>query len=219
MKSDSDTQGPRFQEGRRRRKPSEGNGSLHPKKNERWDQIVDAAESVFYEYGFDRSKVSEVAERVGLLAGSLYNYISTKEDLLTAVVQRFHSGADAVMEQSERIGRTPNEKIRAFAEGHLRYTMANIVPATVLQEEFKRLPEEPRARAAIARDRSEESLRRWIREGQEQGLIRRSIDPKLASLAIFGMLNSVYRWYRPDGEASANTIAEQLADLAVGALS
>lgn len=50
----------------------------------RWPEVVQAAELVFRRRGFARASLEEIAEELGVWKGSLYNYISTKEDLLVA---------------------------------------------------------------------------------------------------------------------------------------
>jgi len=54
-----------------------------------------------------------------------------------------------------------------------------------------------------------------IEAGQQDGLIRAEVNPKLAALSILGSVNWVYRWFRPGGEFTARQIGEQFADLAL----
>ena len=58
---------------------------------ERWSEIVDAAGEVFDKKGYAAARIEDIAARVGLLKGSLYYYIDTKEDLLFAIVDGNHS--------------------------------------------------------------------------------------------------------------------------------
>ncbi|HEY9563993.1 MAG TPA: helix-turn-helix domain-containing protein, partial [Nocardioides sp.] len=53
----------------------------------RWDDVVSAAARVFSEKGFGGASLEDVANEVGMLKGSLYNYIKSKEDLLFAIVR------------------------------------------------------------------------------------------------------------------------------------
>jgi TetR/AcrR family transcriptional regulator, cholesterol catabolism regulator len=54
-----------------------------------------------------------------------------------------------------------------------------------------------------------------LEAGQQAGLIRAEVNPKLASLSILGSVNWVYRWFRTGGEFTAHQIGEQFADLAL----
>lgn len=62
-----------------------------PKWNRRKDarpsEIIEAAADVFVEHGFAAAKLTDVAQRAGIVKGTLYRYYDTKEDLFRAVVQ------------------------------------------------------------------------------------------------------------------------------------
>ena len=53
----------------------------------RWNEIVDAAATLFREKGFVATSLEDIAREVGMYKGSLYHYIKSKEDLLFAVVR------------------------------------------------------------------------------------------------------------------------------------
>ena len=46
-----------------------------------------------------------------------------------------------------------------------------------------------------------------IREAQERGEIDESVDPMLASHAVFATVNWIYRWYKPRGRLRPPEIA------------
>jgi AcrR family transcriptional regulator len=51
------------------------------------EEIIDAAEAVFSECGFDRAKLEEVARRAGVSKGTLYLYFDSKESLFRAMIR------------------------------------------------------------------------------------------------------------------------------------
>ncbi len=54
--------------------------ALHRPRKRRDQEVIDAAAKVFYERGFADASVQDVADELGILKGSLYHYIETKED-------------------------------------------------------------------------------------------------------------------------------------------
>jgi hypothetical protein len=48
--------------------------------------------------------------------------------------------------------------------------------------------------------------------------VRDDIDPRISTLAVFGMVNSVYRWFRPDGRKTAEQIGQDFSNLVIGGL-
>ena len=57
------------------------------RNEERWDEILRAAGSEFNDRGYHASRLQDIAARVGLLSGSLYYYIDSKEDLLFSLAE------------------------------------------------------------------------------------------------------------------------------------
>ena len=57
-------------------------------RRNREHEVVEAAVKVFYEKGYAASTIQDVADVVGVLKGSLYHYISSKEDLLFRILQQ-----------------------------------------------------------------------------------------------------------------------------------
>ncbi len=58
------------------------------------------------------------------------------------------------------------------------------------------------------RRRFDHTIARFFRRAQDAGEIRRDLEPRLATRLLFGMLNSVTEWYRPEGKLDADGIAE-----------
>jgi TetR/AcrR family fatty acid metabolism transcriptional regulator len=78
--------------------------------------ILDAAEKIFAQVGFDGAKVSDIARAASVAEGTVYLYYKNKQDLLAGVVGRFWTqltlGAEAAIqpdattkEQLEQLGR------------------------------------------------------------------------------------------------------------------
>jgi TetR/AcrR family fatty acid metabolism transcriptional regulator len=64
--------------------------------------ILDAAERIFAQAGFDGAKVSDIARAASVAEGTVYLYYKNKQDLLAGVVGRFWTqltlGAEAAIE-------------------------------------------------------------------------------------------------------------------------
>ena len=73
-----------------------------------------AAAKVFYERGYSAATVQDIADELGILKGSLYHYIKTKEDLLFRVFEQVHKEVEAILEEVLAVeGVDPLERIRA----------------------------------------------------------------------------------------------------------
>src|ERR1043165_9694593 len=66
-----------------------GGGERKP-RDERWSELIEVATDVFYAKGYDAASLQDIADRLGMLKGSLYYYIQSKEDLLYDVIKTVH---------------------------------------------------------------------------------------------------------------------------------
>ena len=57
-------------------------------KQQRREEIVQAAEEVFFSKGFEKSTMDDVAEKAELSKGTLYLYFKSKEELLIGIIEQ-----------------------------------------------------------------------------------------------------------------------------------
>lgn len=185
---------------------------------ERRREIFEAAARIFSEKGYAATSIQDVADAVGILKGSLYYYIDSKEDLLFGVIQEAHEAGLANLERLHHIQGNALVKLRFAIEAHLRSNIKNLVKVGVFFHDFRSLSGDRHDYIVTERDTYDQRFRALIRQGQEEGVITPDIDPKIASLAILGMVNWVYQWYRASGPAAPEELAATFADLVLGGL-
>ncbi|MFF5986468.1 TetR/AcrR family transcriptional regulator [Prauserella flavalba] len=179
---------------------------------ERFAEIVEAAAEVILDKGYSATSIQDIADRVGILKGSLYHYVRSKEDFLYKIIKDVYDEAIADMRLVTDAEQKPLEKLAAFVRTHVLFAADHLVPYTIQLREFDRLSEERRAEIREGGETYVVVLQRILEEGQQEGVIDRAIDSRLAAIVITGELNSMTRWYRPDGPKTA----EQLADVYIG---
>ena len=187
-----------------------GNGRLQndrKPKEKRWLEILKAAAEVFYEKGYDAATLQDIADRVGILKGSIYYYIKTKSDLLDGLLIEVHNeGLEMIAKRAATEG-TVFDKLDAMVRGHIEYMVRNQAKTTVYLHELKAL--DPERREALFRGHDfRDQFLFVIRKGQSEGLILPDLDPKLTSQTMLGWINSLYQWYRPSPRKPAKLIAD-----------
>lgn len=175
--------------GRTRRHPGE--------EGERFEEILRAAAELFYEKGYHATTMQDVADRVGMLKGSLYYYIDSKEDLLYITLDQVIKKGDDYFLQKVASARDPIEKLRRAIEAEIEYVIRDQVTVGLFLHEFDTLSDRRRRRILARMRRFQNRYIEIIREGQAAGVFR-ELDPRLVVYGILGMCNWVYRWYRPD---------------------
>jgi AcrR family transcriptional regulator len=200
------------------RRSGRADGKPAPARRRR-QEILDAAARIFHEKGYESTSIQDIADAVGILKGSLYYYIETKEDLLYDIIREVHQTGEASLIRVEEVEGDALVKIRAFVHSLLLYNASNLSKVAVFFHDYRSLSPE-RQRAIIGeRDRTDAFLRQLIRKGQAEGTICPDISPKVAGIGILGLLNWIYHWYHPEnGGVTAAELAEAYADFVVAGL-
>jgi AcrR family transcriptional regulator len=179
--------------------------------------IVETAASLFARQGYHATSMRDIGREVGVHAGSLYAHISSKEDLLAAIVRRIMESSEHDMAEILENGGTATAQLREVASRDLKLIAENKEFATVFFHEWRNLSSERQDAVIASRDLWESGLRSIISRGIESGEFRR-VDPRIASIALTSILNWVYVWYSPDGELRIDELAEQFTDLFLNGL-
>lgn len=174
--------------------------------------LIEAALQVFSEKGYDRASLQDIAERVGILKGSVYYYFQSKEQLLFGVVRFVH---DQFLDNARTLAAKsgdPLTRLRNLLIGHAIFICDNIDRAVVFLREMDALPPEQQARILGPDHAYQRVFRDLIIAGQSQGQIPEDVNPKLATLWILGALNWLHRWYRSDRPEGPESVATQFAE-------
>jgi AcrR family transcriptional regulator len=181
------------------------------------DDILNAAAQIISQKGYHATSMQDIAESVQLQKASLYHHISSKQDILLALLDK---ALDLLIERMQAVVAlplSPEDKLRRGMRVYLETLLEHRDLAAVLLLEHRSLDPEYHARHVPRRDRFEKMWRELIREGQRNGSFN-SGDAALAGRALLGVLNWTITWYRDDGKLSPQTLADRLADLSLAGL-
>ncbi len=182
------------------------------KKDERLAQILKHAARVFYEKGYDRASIRDIAREAEMSLAGLYYYFRSKEELLYLVQKQVFSDLLESVRGKLQAVDDPVEKLKVFIHNHLSYFIQNLEEMKVLSHEYECL--EGEYHEEIAGIRREyyavaENLVREIRKRHPTCDVR----PRMAVLCLFGMMNWLYTWYRPAKDGGPDSVAEQMTAL------
>ena len=186
-----------------------------PRKR-RDQEVIDAATKVFYERGFAEASVQDVADELGILKGSLYYYIETKEDLLFGLLEELHDEVQALLEEVaavEDLG--PLQRLELYVRKQVLFNLENLPRVTVYYNDYERLSPDRRAQIVARRRVHERYVTEVIEEAQRAGEANPELDARLLSNFIHGAFIWTYRWYHPGGKVSREKIADTCAEFAL----
>ena len=185
---------------------------------DRRDAILRVAAHIFAEKGYHRASMRDIARAAGSSLGGLSYYFPTKEGILYAVSAR---AFDTVLEGARAAAAiaSPEERLRQFVRHHLGYFGSHLTEMKVLSHESDSLTGEHR-RDIQERKRSYVGLATSIvgslpvaggaGDGDAAGAGR---DLRISALALFGMMNWIYTWYRSAGDGDMEMIAATMSDI------
>lgn len=176
------------------------------------DDILDAATQIFSEKGFHAASMQDIAEAVKLQKASLYHHVNSKQEILTAILDR---ALDLLIERIEAVialPLPPEEKLRKAIRSYLQAMVEHRGLAAVLLLEHRSLDAEAAAHHIPRRDRFERLWRDLIQEGLDAGVFCCS-DPVIAARGVLGVMNWTITWYKPEGMLSIDEISTDFADL------
>jgi AcrR family transcriptional regulator len=187
---------------------------------ERTDELTRVAAELFNEQGFDATSMQDIADRMGILKGSLYHYVRTKEDLLWVVME---PSFRELVTTAQRIladeSVALNTRLVAVMVAHAERYELNFPHMFVMtRENGETLSAERRAGLDVLRRDYFALVVDALIAGQEAGEIRDDIDATIAGHAIFGMLNWMFRWFSPGKRLKARDVAQQFATVTVAGL-
>lgn len=80
------------------------------------DHIVEAADRLFYEQGFEHTSFADIASAVRISRGNFYYHFKSKDEILDAVIARRLADTEAMLERWESEGKHPADRIRSFIQ-------------------------------------------------------------------------------------------------------
>lgn len=194
-------------------RPQEDLSSSEP--NSRFDRrladILGHAVEVFHEKGYEGASMRDLSRATGMSLAGLYYYFESKEELLYLIQKHTF---ETIVEQLER--RLSNvagteQRIRALIENHLDYFLANPKAMKVLSHEEEVLTG-PMGQEVREIKRKYYQLCRELIEAlkTERAL---EVNSRIAVLSLFGMMNWIYTWYRPQVDADPTMLAREMGDI------
>lgn len=171
--------------------------------------IAAAAANLFDAKGYHRVNMTDIAHAVGLQKPSLYHYFPSKSLILFAIHEDFFNPA---LERAEAFALLPpRQALRELMVDILRLMESHPGHLRVVFEHHRELEADEQAIIRFKRDRYQEIVESVIRRGIAQGEFR-DVDQRISTLAIFGMCNWAYQWYKP-GLLTPEEIGTFMADL------
>jgi TetR/AcrR family fatty acid metabolism transcriptional regulator len=154
-------------------------------------RIMEAATRVFAKKGFYNATISDVAKVAEVAEGTIYLYFKNKDDLLISIFE--HSMDLFIQEVNRELEgvEDPKEKLRRFLSLHLKLVQKNPDLAQVLQIELRQSSKFMKEYEGGKFSDYLNVVRSILEDGQEKGIFRKDLEPRILRRAIFGAVDEL----------------------------
>lgn len=160
------------------------------------DSLLSVAVRVFNERGYDGTSMEHLSQAAGISKSSIYHHVRGKEELLRRGISRALDGLFAVLEEPRaREGRAV-ERLEHVTRRTVEVLMSELPYVTLLLR--VRGNTETEIWAMSRRREFDQRVAELVKQAAADGDLRSDVDARLATRLLFGMINSIAEWYRPD---------------------
>lgn len=184
---------------------------------ERRIQIMRSLTGILRDRHLSSLTMQDIALRLGMTKGNLYNYFRSKQELLYECHTKAMENSLALLDTARAASPTASGQLRALMMA-LAHSVVNDPYGAVITTDLDSLSPQQRRHYLTLRDRFEQGLRDIVADGMGSGEFIPA-DVKLTSFALLGSFQWISRWYRADGPSGPEEIGALFADLFLRALS
>jgi AcrR family transcriptional regulator len=175
------------------------------------DELLAVVVAEFNARGYDATSMEDLARATGLTKSSVYHHVASKEELLRLAVSRALDALFAVLEEPASTSGSAVERLEHVVRRSVDVLAAELPYVTLLLRVRGNTGAE---RWALERRREfDRRLSGLVQDAIDAGDVRGDLDPRLVTRLLFGTVNSVAEWYRPDAGHGLPEVADTLVAL------
>jgi len=178
--------------------------------DERLSHILAAATDVIARLGYEKASMRVVAKAAGVSLAGLYHYFDNKEKMLFLIQFRTFGSLLSVVREKLHGVDDPEEQLRVMIRAHVTYFAANMSALKVCSHELDSLSGSAYDETRRIRVEYYNITRAIVDQLLDAAGLNGAVDRHVSTMALFGMLNWMYRWYDPRQGPSVNAVANQM---------
>ena len=196
----------------------DGEPAMRSRGRPGYDQatVLRRAIELFNRQGYDGTSMGDLARELGLSKSAIYHHVPSKEHLLGQALDEALRELTAVVYAALEVGgdgepASAHDRLRAVIHRSVEVLVAHLPAVTLLL----RVRGNSELELAALQRRRELDLRlaALVRAAVAEGSLRDDLSPDLVSRLLFGMVNSVVEWFRPDGPVSGAALADAITTI------
>jgi len=179
----------------------------------RRQEIIASAKTLFRERGYKSVSMRDLAKVMNFKAASLYNHISSKEEILSEITLNLARNFTEEMKLVKQIEADSVTKLEAVINHHIDITLKNPEAIAILNNDWMHLEGSHFEEFLKLRNAYEQDLRHIIEYGVNNGELKAN-NVEVILFAMLSTLRTLHSWYRKrsgvNGQQLKNDITEIL---------
>lgn len=179
-------------------------------------EILNAAQELFYEKGYEKATTREISQKVGISKAALYHHFTNKEEILFKICLKAADELINNMKQAISRNKTLDvplkEKLKDIMLEYATTYLKNKNFNKILLHEIEFLSPEKKRVILDKETENVHQLRNFLKELMDQGVIKK-FDPTVMTFSIISALHWLYFWFKPEKGLSLEEVIEQIAEM------
>jgi AcrR family transcriptional regulator len=168
--------------------------------------VIDIALDLFSAQGYDATSMADLAHAIGIGKSSIYHHIKGKEQILALALARGLDALSGVLDEVAANEGPARDRLRHIIGRAVEVQATHLREVTLLLR--LRGNGDVERQGLQQRRELDNRFADLIRRAQKEHSVRRDVAPVILTRLVFGMVNSLTEWYRPDGPVSAQDMAD-----------
>jgi len=178
------------------------------------ETVLRRAIDLFNRQGYDGTSMGDLARELGFTKSAIYHHVPSKQHLLQQALDEALDGLNRVIDEAR--GGSAYDRLSVAIRSSV-HVLVDHLPAVTL---LLRVHGNSDAELDAMRRRREidAKLAKLVQAAVKEGALRDDVPVDLISKLLFGMVNSLIEWVRPDGRYDADTLADAITTIALDGL-
>lgn len=177
------------------------------------EELLNICVRTFNEHGYEATSMGTLADELGITKSAIYHHVDSKEDILAFALNRALAALEEVFEAAESLEEVPAIERVEFVTRQTVFVLVEQLGNVTLLLRLRgnsAVEQEALTRRRALTDR----LSVLVQAAQDAGEMRGDITARTVARLIFGMINSLSTWYRPERGENVERLADAVVRMA-----
>lgn len=177
------------------------------------EELLSICVRAFNDYGYEATSMGVLADALGITKSAIYHHVKAKEEILEYALNRALASLEEVFEVAKSLENISAADRVEFVSRQTVYVLVEQIENVTLLLRLR--GNSPVEVEALERRRElTNQLSQLVEDAQSAGEIRADISDRNIARLIFGMINSLSTWYRPERGENVEKLADAVVRMA-----